>query len=71
MIMMMLLMITHLLVHLREQVLLVLKLPQHSLKHHDHQHWLQNSIEMHYDALFCQEAQGHIQKGLGRMRKVI
>ena len=71
MIMMMLLMITHLLVHLREQVLLVLKLPQHSLENHDHQHWLQNSIEMHYDALFCQEAQGHIQKGLGRMRKVI
>ena len=31
-------------------------------KNHDHQHWLQNSIEMHYDALFCQGAQGHIQK---------
>ena len=68
MIMMMLLMNSHLLVHLREQVLLVLKLPQHSLENHDHQHWLQNSIEMH---CFAKKLKETSQKGLGRMRKVI
>ena len=71
MIMMMLLMNSHLLVHLREQVLLVLKLPQHSLKIMIISIGFRTQLRCTMMHCFAKKLKDTSQKGLGRMRKVI